>query len=94
VYPESLCPNLSELILGFEPWFELEVLQSAASDFARTVRQWTRNLRANLQAAVDLIGPERAKQYRQYLIASDVQFRLGVITNYRVVLHRRAVPRR
>jgi cyclopropane-fatty-acyl-phospholipid synthase len=94
VYPESLCPNLSELVLGFEPWFEVEVLESAAADFARTMQHWTSALRANQQAADDLVGPDRTKQYRRYLIASDVQFRLGVITNYRVVLHRRPAPRR
>jgi cyclopropane-fatty-acyl-phospholipid synthase len=94
VYPESVCPHLSEVVLGFEPWFEVLVLESAAADFARTMQWWTRNLRANEMAAAALVGTEMARTFRRYLIASDVQFRLNAVTNYRIVLRRRPAPRR
>ena len=93
LYPESLCPHLSEVVLGFEPWFEVEVLESAAGDFARTMQQWTRNLRANETEATALVGAETVRRFWRYLVASDVQFRLNAVTNYRLVLRRRAAPR-
>ena len=41
LFPESLCPHLPEIVLGFEPWFRLEVLRSDPADFARTFRAWS-----------------------------------------------------
>src|SRR5207244_1475706 len=38
IFPESICPHLAEIVLGFEPYFEVEVLRSDAADFARTFR--------------------------------------------------------
>ena len=46
LYPESLCPHLCEIVLGFEPYFEVEVLRADADDFARTCRLWQLGLRA------------------------------------------------
>ena len=80
-------------MLGFEPWFEVEVLESAAADFARTMQRWARNLRAHEAEAVALVGEDAVQRFWRYLVASDVQFRLGAITNYRLVLHRRPAPR-
>ena len=45
LYPESLCPHLCELVLGFEPYFEVGILRSDADDFARTCRLWHLALR-------------------------------------------------
>jgi cyclopropane-fatty-acyl-phospholipid synthase len=94
LYPESLCPHLSEIVLGFEPWFEVEVLEPAGADFARTMKLWAQNLRARRQEAVALVGDETVRKFWQYLVASDIQFRLNAITNYRVVLRRRPARRR
>jgi cyclopropane-fatty-acyl-phospholipid synthase len=93
LYPESLCPHLSEVVLGFEPWFELEVLESAAADFARTTKWWLRNLHGRRGDAEALVGAETTSRFWRYLVASDVQFRLNAVTNYRVALHRRPAPR-
>jgi cyclopropane-fatty-acyl-phospholipid synthase len=94
LYPESLCPHLSEVVLGFEPWFEVEVLRSDAVDFARTFRAWQRALRANEDVATAAAGPEVVRRFRRYLAASEIQFRDGTITNLRFVLHRRAELKR
>jgi cyclopropane-fatty-acyl-phospholipid synthase len=94
IFPESLCPQLSEVLLGLEPWFELEVLRSDAADFARTCRGWALALRAHREAATDLVGPETVRRFQQYLVSSQAQFRTGLITNYRVVLRRRDRPLR
>jgi cyclopropane-fatty-acyl-phospholipid synthase len=89
VYPESICPHLSELVLGFEAYFELELLRFDASDFARTCRLWLLALRAHEKDAEALVGADRVRQFRRYLVSSEIQFRSGALTNCRVVLHRR-----
>ena len=95
IYPESICPHLCELVLGFEPYFEVEVLRSDAGDFARTCRLWLRGP-ARARGASRRAGRRRrtVRRFRRYLVASEVQFRTGIITNYRVVLHRRPALRR
>ena len=93
LYPESICPHLCEIVLGFEPYFEVEVLRSDAPDFARTMRLWHLALRAHEAEAVDLVGAETARRFRQYLVSSEMQFRTHTITNTRLVLHRRPALR-
>ena len=90
LFPESLCPHLSEIVLGFEPWFEVELLRSDAADFTRTFRLWQLRLREQESAAVAASDPETVHLFRRYLAASEWQFRDGTLTNYRLVLRRRA----
>jgi cyclopropane-fatty-acyl-phospholipid synthase len=94
LFPESLCPQLSEVVLGFEPWFEVEVLRSDAADFARTFRAWQVALRRNEAAATAAAGSDKVQRFRRYLAASEIQFRDGTLTNLRLVLHRRAEVKR
>jgi cyclopropane-fatty-acyl-phospholipid synthase len=89
LYPESLCPHLSEVVLGFEPYFEVETLRSDADDFARTFRAWSTRLRARQDLADSVVGPEVVRRFRRYLAACELQFRTRSITNYRLVLRRR-----
>jgi cyclopropane-fatty-acyl-phospholipid synthase len=89
LYPESLCPHLSEVVLGFEPFFELDVLRSDGQDFARTCREWLLALRRREQEATELVGPATVRTFQSYLAASEIQFRTRIITNYRIVLRRR-----
>jgi len=93
IYPESICPHLCEIVLGFEPYFEVEVLRSDAADFARTTRLWHLALRAHEAEAVELVGAETVRRFRRYLVSSEMQFRTQTITNCRLVLHRRPVLR-
>ena len=92
IFPESLCPQLCEVLLGVEPWFELEVLRSDADDFGRTCREWALALRAAREPATALVGAETVRRFEQYLVSSQAQFRTGLITNYRFVLRRRDRP--
>jgi cyclopropane-fatty-acyl-phospholipid synthase len=89
LYPESICPHLSEIILGFEPYFNVEVLRSDAADFARTCRLWHLALRANAERAAALVGADTVRRYQRYLASSELQFRTRLLTNTRLVLHRR-----
>jgi cyclopropane-fatty-acyl-phospholipid synthase len=89
LFPESICPHLCEIVLGFEPYFEVELLRSDAADFARTFRLWLLALREHDAAASALVGAETVRRYRRYLVSSEMQFRTGALTNVRLVLHRR-----
>jgi cyclopropane-fatty-acyl-phospholipid synthase len=93
LYPESICPHLCEIVLGFEPYFEVECLRSGAADFARTFRLWHLALRAHELEAARLVGADTVRRFRRYLVSSEVQFRTRTITNYRFVLHRRPALR-
>ncbi len=90
LYPESICPHLSEVVLGFEPWFEVEVLRTDAADFARTCRSWLVRLRDNEAVATAATDARTVRNFRRYLAASEWQFRDGTLTNCRLVLHRRS----
>jgi cyclopropane-fatty-acyl-phospholipid synthase len=89
LYPESLCPHLGEIVLGFEPFFEVEVLRSDPGDFARTCRAWLTALREHEREATAVVGEQVVRQFRRYLASSEIQFRTRIVTNYRLVLHRR-----
>ena len=89
LYPESLCPHLGEIVLGFEPFFEVEVLRSDPGDFARTCRAWLTALREREHEAAAAAGEQVVRQFRRYLAASEIQFRTRTVTNYRLILHRR-----
>jgi cyclopropane-fatty-acyl-phospholipid synthase len=89
LFPESLCPHLAEIVLGFEPYFELEMLRSDPGDFARTFRAWLIGLREREREAAAIVGDEVLRQFLRYLAASEIQFRTRAITNYRLVLRRR-----
>jgi cyclopropane-fatty-acyl-phospholipid synthase len=94
IFPESICPHLGEVVLGFEPWFQVELLRSDAADFARTCRIWQTRLREHEDEAVAEVGRDTARRFVRYLAASEAQFRTGAITNYRLVLRRRPEVRR
>ena len=89
LFPESICPNLSELVLGFEPYFEVEILRSDPADFARTSRAWLLELRSQATAAEALVGRATVRNWLRYLAASEIQFRDGTLTNTRLVLRKR-----
>jgi len=89
LYPESLCPHLGEIVLGFEPFFEVEVLRSDPADFARTCRAWLTALREHEREAAAVAGEQTVREFRRYLASSEIQFRTRLVTNYRLVLHRR-----
>jgi len=93
LFPESICPHTCEVVLGFEPFFEVELLRSDPADFARTFRHWLLALRSREDQAVDLVGADTVRLWRRYLAASEAQFRMRTLTNLRVVLRRRPTIR-
>ena len=94
LYPESISPHLCEIVLGFEPYFLVRELRADGSDFGRTIHAWLAALVARRPAAEAAVGAAAYRQFKTYLAASEVQFRLRAITNYRLVLERRPSVRR
>ena len=95
LFPESLCPHLPEIVLGFEPWFRLEVLRSDAADFARTFRAWSVRLRGAERRGGELVGADTVTGLPALpRRPARSQFRTGTLTNYRLVLRRRETPHR
>ena len=70
------------------------MLRSDGADFARTFRAWTVRLRAHEAEAASAAGAQTVRTFRHYLASSEAQFRLRVLTNYRLVLRPRPSIRR
>ena len=94
LYPESLSPHLCEIVLGFEPYFLVRELRADGRDFGRTIHRWLARLVAHRAEAEAAVGAATYRRFKTYLAASEVQFRLRAITNYRLVLERRPAVRR
>jgi cyclopropane-fatty-acyl-phospholipid synthase len=94
LYPESLSPHLCEIVLGFEPYFLVRELRADGRDFGRTIHAWLAALVAHRAEAEAAVGAPTYRRFKTYLAASEVQFRLCTITNYRLVLERRPSVRR
>jgi cyclopropane-fatty-acyl-phospholipid synthase len=94
LYPESISPHLCEIVLGFEPYFLVRELRADGRDFGRTIHAWLASLVAHRNEAEALVGLDTYRRFKTYLAASEVQFRLRAITNYRLVLERRPAERR
>ena len=93
LFPESLCPHLPEIVLGFEPWFRLEVLRSDAGGLRPHVPGLVRcGCAGRRRRRRTWSGAATVRTFRRYLASSEVQFRTGALTNYRLVLRRRDVP--
>jgi cyclopropane-fatty-acyl-phospholipid synthase len=58
VYPNSGPPWLRELVAGCDGLFEIVSVRNDRMDYARTQMTWQRNLRANRERAVELVGEE------------------------------------
>ena len=88
LYPESICPHLGEIVLGFEPFFEVEVVGPDPADFARTCRRVPPR-RATTSTR------RRPSSANAGACSSAVIRRIGrsssgcePSTNYRLILHR------
>ena len=57
-------------------------------DYARTLREWARNLDEHAERAEALAGPERMRVWRLYLRAARRGFESGFTSIFQVVAHR------
>ena len=85
VFPDGEPLHLSRVTLALErAGFVVEHVEGFASDYAETIRHWTARFEANMDAAVRLVGPERARVWRLYLHAARHGFESGFESVYQV----------
>jgi cyclopropane-fatty-acyl-phospholipid synthase len=65
--------------------FEVRDVESLREHYALTLRRWATNLEADRRKAVALVGPERERAWRLYLLVSEVGFKDGEISVYQVL---------
>jgi cyclopropane-fatty-acyl-phospholipid synthase len=65
--------------------FEVRDVESLREHYPLTLRRWLANLEADRRKAVALVGPERERAWRLYLVVSAVGFEDGEISVYQVL---------
>jgi cyclopropane-fatty-acyl-phospholipid synthase len=94
VFPQSELPRLADIAKASEGLFEVECVRNDRKHYARTLRCWFDQLRANRAQAVALVGEDQVQRFDRYLRMFDYGFQLGSIVLYRVTLRRIDVTRR
>lgn len=88
VFPGSELPTLLELLAAAEPFLELVQLRNDRLDYAKTCQLWRKNLRAAKATIEAQYGPALYKGYNEYLMASEMGFRLGHLHLYRLTFQK------
>jgi cyclopropane-fatty-acyl-phospholipid synthase len=94
IFPEASPAHLSEIVLGWEPFFRCETFVVEPDAYVRTLRVWLRSLLANRERLETDYGTALVAQYRRYLAAGMELMRRRRWTLYRIVLTRRDSPKR
>jgi cyclopropane-fatty-acyl-phospholipid synthase len=88
VFPGSELPTLLELISSAEPFFDIVQIRNDRMDYAKTCQLWRKNLRNQKETIVEVFGEALYKRYQEYLIASEMGFRMGNLNLYRITLEK------
>ncbi len=89
VFPDGELLNPSRMLRAFElAGFETLHLENLHTDYAETLRHWTRRLEANLDEAERLVGTERLRVWRLYLRAARNGFETGTTAVYQLLCGR------
>jgi cyclopropane-fatty-acyl-phospholipid synthase len=89
VFPDGAPLHLSRILTAVErSGLEPSHVEGFRMDYARTLQEWTRNLHANWDEALRLIGPERMRVWRLYLRAARRGFETGFTSVFQVLCHR------
>jgi cyclopropane-fatty-acyl-phospholipid synthase len=70
--------------------FEVHDVESWREHYALTLRYWCKNLSANKEEAIRLVGPERYRLWVAYLAGGSTGFTAGSIKLFQVVATKRA----
>lgn len=88
VFPESDLPRLADICLGAEMLFEVERVRNDRMDYARTMREWFRNLRSHREEALKLVALPVIERYERLYRTMSYSFELGAFALYRVTFRR------
>lgn len=87
VFPDGEIVELPEVLRAAESvGFEVRDVEDLREHYARTLRHWVAGLEANWEAAVDLVGLERARIWRLYMSGSAHQFAHGRLAVHQTLL--------
>ncbi len=93
IFPESDLPRLAEICEASERLFEVIRLRNDRDDYRRTLQAWLRNLKANRQAAINLVGEDTVVRYERFLRLSIYTFTMGACDLHRIAFRRIDEPR-
>lgn len=88
IFPESDLPYLADIIKATDHIFEIGRVRNDRLHYGRTYRAWYKNLRANREAAVKLVGEKLVSRYEEYFLTMVYGFELGQTDLLRISLHR------
>jgi cyclopropane-fatty-acyl-phospholipid synthase len=90
IFPDGELPPIAEVIGAAErAGFTVRHVESLRHHYAHTVMLWLDRLEKNFDLAVALVGRERARAFRLYLMASAAAFHLGRIDVFHLLLAKR-----
>jgi cyclopropane-fatty-acyl-phospholipid synthase len=89
VFPDAAPLHLSRVLAALEAaGLEPMHVEAFRPDYARTLREWARNLDHHHERALALIGQERMRIWRLYLRAAQRGFKTGFTSLFQVVAQR------
>lgn len=89
IFPESDLPEIAEVIEAANPHLELVSMENRPEDYEMTLAAWARNLKANRDSAIKLVGPERFKFYVDSCMGGSLLYRRRRFYLCRFVFKRR-----
>jgi cyclopropane-fatty-acyl-phospholipid synthase len=86
VFPDGELQDVAAVAAAMEA-VDLEVrdVESLREHYALTLRRWVANLEANWVAAVELVGPVRARIWKLYMLGAIVTFEMGDVAIHQVL---------
>ena len=89
VFPDAAPLHLSRVLTAIETaGLEPKHVEGFPQDYARTLREWARNLDEHAERAEALVGAERMRVWRLYLRAARRGFENGFTSIFQIVAHR------
>lgn len=88
IFPESDLPRQAEIFTASDRLFEVILFRNDREHYAKTLRVWLKNLKANRTMAVSLVGEEEVKKYEKYLTLSIISMHTGATNLSRISLRK------
>ena len=79
IFPESNLPRVAEIVAAAEPSFHTMQMHNRPRDYALTLREWMKRLRANKGPLEDKYGKELVNRYLQGFASFALGFDHGVL---------------
>jgi cyclopropane-fatty-acyl-phospholipid synthase len=88
IFPESDLPTQADIVCARGRLFEITRMRNDRKDYERTLREWRRRLRANAEAASEIVGEDVVAHYEKYLSLFMIGFYTGTMNLSRFAFRR------